>query len=315
MAQHDFVIDNGPGQPVRLDIQAALQALVSCNAGSVEPVTKYAYMLWFDTGVAPAVLRQRDGANTSWVAVATGAVPEAPIDGKTYGRKDAGWIETGLAAIERTYTAVTSTTWTKPTGIKALRIRGVGPGGGGGAAPLTGAATISGGAGGGAGGYLEHYIDNAADIPATLTILIAAAGVSSNPATSGGNSTISQLSLVFPGGEAGGVLAPISNTQTGVGVAAAGVGGLATGGNIVNARGGIGDNIMINGPLAMYWAGDGGMSFFGGWNRRSTNASGINPGVNDTPGVGGVGCANGINQAGHLGTSGGVSRIWLTEYY
>lgn len=74
MAQHDGVIDNGPGLAVRTDINAALQALMSQNSGPVEPTVKYPGQIWLDTTVAPdGLLRQRNQGNTAWVALQTGA--------------------------------------------------------------------------------------------------------------------------------------------------------------------------------------------------------------------------------------------------
>ena len=71
MAQHDMVIDNGSGLTVRTDMNAALQALASNNAGSVEPAVKYAGQLWLDMSAPPdGKLRQRNAANTAWTGVA-----------------------------------------------------------------------------------------------------------------------------------------------------------------------------------------------------------------------------------------------------
>lgn len=67
MSQHDFVVDNGPGATVRIDIQSALQALASLNSGAGAPGTTYAYMLWADT--ANGVLKMRNGANSAWITV------------------------------------------------------------------------------------------------------------------------------------------------------------------------------------------------------------------------------------------------------
>lgn len=70
MSQHDYVIDNAPGQSVRVDMQTAIQALASISSGAVEPVTKYPGMLWLDLSVTPdGVLRQRNQGNTNWVPV------------------------------------------------------------------------------------------------------------------------------------------------------------------------------------------------------------------------------------------------------
>src|SRR5262245_36322223 len=69
MPQHDMVIDNAPGQPVRLDIQAALQALVTLSSGPVEPASPFPGMFWLDTSVPPdGILRQRNQANSGWGA-------------------------------------------------------------------------------------------------------------------------------------------------------------------------------------------------------------------------------------------------------
>ena len=39
MSQHDGVLDNAPGQAFRLDVQAAIQALLTQNSGTTEPGT------------------------------------------------------------------------------------------------------------------------------------------------------------------------------------------------------------------------------------------------------------------------------------
>ena len=65
MSQHDFTIDNASGAAARADINSALQALASNNAGPTEPATTYAYMLWPD--VTTSLLKMRDGSNTEWI--------------------------------------------------------------------------------------------------------------------------------------------------------------------------------------------------------------------------------------------------------
>lgn len=76
MSQHDYVIDNQDGASFRGDINAALQAIVSQNSGPTEPATPYAFMLWQDT--TAGVLKQRNAANTAWVAVVD-AIAAAPL--------------------------------------------------------------------------------------------------------------------------------------------------------------------------------------------------------------------------------------------
>ena len=75
MSQHDYVIENQDGASFRADINSALAAVVSLNSGLTEPAAPFAYMLWQDT--TAGVLKQRNAANTAWVAVvdAIGAAP------------------------------------------------------------------------------------------------------------------------------------------------------------------------------------------------------------------------------------------------
>lgn len=74
MAQHDYVVDNGPGLAVRSDINAVLQAIVSNNSGNIEPTAMFAGMLWLDTSVTPATLRMRNQANSAWINPSIGDV-------------------------------------------------------------------------------------------------------------------------------------------------------------------------------------------------------------------------------------------------
>lgn len=69
MAQHDQVIDNGPGLVVRQDINSAIAALFSTSSGPVEPQVCVAGQLWLDTSVVPnGQLKQRNLTNNGWVA-------------------------------------------------------------------------------------------------------------------------------------------------------------------------------------------------------------------------------------------------------
>lgn len=68
MAQHDQIIDNGPGRSVRLDINAAVAALFSSSSGPVSPAVTVGGQPWFDTTdpVTPK-LWIRDAANAAWL--------------------------------------------------------------------------------------------------------------------------------------------------------------------------------------------------------------------------------------------------------
>ena len=65
MAQHDYVIANQTFPATRTDINNALGAVVSTNAGSSAPSTTYAYQLWYDTTANK--LKQRNADNDAWI--------------------------------------------------------------------------------------------------------------------------------------------------------------------------------------------------------------------------------------------------------
>lgn len=67
--QHDYIIDNQAGASFRADVNNALQAIVSQNSGATAPTTTYAYQYWVDTSTNPAVLKQRDSSNASWISL------------------------------------------------------------------------------------------------------------------------------------------------------------------------------------------------------------------------------------------------------
>ena len=76
MAQHDYEILNGSGQAVREDINEALKAILTLNAGGSEPSTDgegvdtpIAYMVWVDTQPSPDVLKIRNSNNSDWITL------------------------------------------------------------------------------------------------------------------------------------------------------------------------------------------------------------------------------------------------------
>src|SRR5574343_405822 len=76
-SQHDYVIDNNPGATVRADINSALQAIVTNNAGATAPSTTYPNMWWFDT--ATGILKRRNNANDAWIS--DSSIPKASATG------------------------------------------------------------------------------------------------------------------------------------------------------------------------------------------------------------------------------------------
>ena len=68
MAQHDYNIGDQNGFDFLVDLNNALSAIATNNAGSFEPNTTFAHMLWFDTN--NDLMKMRNEANSAWVIVA-----------------------------------------------------------------------------------------------------------------------------------------------------------------------------------------------------------------------------------------------------
>ena len=68
MAQHDYNIGDQNGFDFLVDLNNALSAIATNNAGSSEPNTTFAHMLWFDTN--NDLMKMRNQANSAWVIVA-----------------------------------------------------------------------------------------------------------------------------------------------------------------------------------------------------------------------------------------------------
>lgn len=65
----DYVLANQSGANFRSELNSVLAAIVSQNSGSTAPSTTYAYQWWIDTGVSPALLKLRNGANSAWITI------------------------------------------------------------------------------------------------------------------------------------------------------------------------------------------------------------------------------------------------------
>jgi len=68
MAQHDYNIGDQNGFDFLVDLNNALSAIATNNAGSSDPNTTFAHMLWFDTN--NDLMKVRNEANSEWVIVA-----------------------------------------------------------------------------------------------------------------------------------------------------------------------------------------------------------------------------------------------------
>ena len=65
MAQHDYNIEDQNGFDFLVDLNNALSAIATNNAGPSEPNPTFANMLWFDTN--NDLMKMRNEANSAWV--------------------------------------------------------------------------------------------------------------------------------------------------------------------------------------------------------------------------------------------------------
>ena len=68
MAQHDYNIEDQNGFDFLVDLNNALSAIVTNNAGSSEPNPTFPHMIWFDTN--NDLMKVRNEANSAWDIVA-----------------------------------------------------------------------------------------------------------------------------------------------------------------------------------------------------------------------------------------------------
>lgn len=195
-------------------------------------------------------------------------------------------------------------TITVPTWASRIEVQAVGGGGGGANCSATSSSQQYSGPGGGAGGYVHGVYSVAPG--ATLSGYVGAAGGSQQ---SGGATSLSSggTALFTCNGGQGGAWA------TGGTVAGPGAdGGTATGGNIVNERGGPGGDGQIGGTQLL---GNGGSSYFGGGGRAASHgnvavAGGNIPANSPSYGAGGGGAYD-VNFSGttYYGGGGGVGLL------
>lgn len=198
--------------------------------------------------------------------------------------------------------------WTKPTGVKAVRVQLYGGGGsGGGGARVTSGNVCSGGGGGGAGAFVDVMLDAATlTNPVTVTIGAGATGgagatVDANPGVqggAGGTTTFdAYVSAYGGGGGAGGRLAATSGGGGGGGTITAGgsttTSTAGTAGIIGGAAGGSGVAGANSGATYGGGGGAGGPS----------GAAGASGGASNS-GMGGGGSGGGI-QTGPAAFAGG----------
>ena len=186
-----------------------------------------------------------------------------------------GVADDDVATVGQLYVAVTPTqqvftssgTWSKPTGLRAVRVRVIGGGGGGSGSSTNNA----GGAGGGGGGYAESLVV-ASSLSSTVTVTVGPGGTGNIGSGSDGGTSVFSSHATATGGEGG--------SDVGYG----GDGGGGTAGNILasgNAGQSTGDTSVYS-TAGIFPGGVGGGSVLGGGG-RGTPARAAN--VDGTPGA------------------------------
>jgi len=201
-----------------------------------------------------------------------------------------------------------SGTWTKPAGLKEVKITVVGGGGGGG---LTNDTSVSVGSGGGGGGGASIRVLAAASVGATETVTVGSGGASD---TAGGTSSFGSLASATGGqpGENSTAFAGGTNFNNG------GVGGVGSSGdiNIKGGGGGFGVGMSTSGANGSV-GGSGGSSILGG----GAISKGIFPGLaasGDNGGLyggGGGGAGARSNSTLISGGAGAAGIVIVEEFY
>lgn len=292
MAQHDMVIDDGPGLAVRTDINAAVAALVSLSAGPIEPATTFAGMLWLDTSVAPnGQVNMRNQANTGWVA------PN---------------FASGQGAVIRRQFITTSGAITLHADTKVFEVEVQGGGGGGGNCNAGAAGAGAAASGGGAGGYASKTIARPAGTynPA-CTIGAGGASVSNGGASqfTDGTNTVSGN-----GGSAGIIGGQAVGWARQGGIGGAGVGGDV---NVNGDQGGSGLSFVLSGSATgVAHAGASSKFGAGGPGQVSTTGTSYHQGGNAALGRGAGGAGALVLGAGSAvaGGAGLGGVVVITEY-
>lgn len=209
------------------------------------------------------------------------------------------------------YTA--SGTWTKPAGLKRVKVTIVGGGGGGGGAAATAAGQVSAGSGGGGGGWAIKTIA-AASLGATETVTVGGAGGGGAAGAAGnaGGTTSFGAHCSATGGGGGGAGGATANDQCSTTNPPAG--GAGSSGD-AQGNGGPGSDGFDFGAANLALGGAGGNSILGGGAPALGNAASTAGTAGYAYGGGGGGGSNRASQVAVGGSAGSAGIVIVEEFF
>jgi len=197
--------------------------------------------------------------------------------------------------------------WSKPPGLKSIKVTVVGGGGGGGGGGGTSGAQYSCGAGGGGGGTSIKMID-AALLGASEVVTVGGGGANPVGGAGGvGGTSNFGAHCSATGGGGGNTFAPAASGQ-----APGGAGGVGAGGD-VNIGGGGGGVAYAMSSASVLWGGAGGSSAHGGGGAQATASNAGAAGR--AYGGGGSGAALATSSAQQAGGAGAAGVVIVEEFY
>lgn len=192
-----------------------------------------------------------------------------------------------------------SGTYTPTTGTNSIIVELQAPGGASGGAIATGTNAYSVGAPGSSGGYIKHRMTSGF---AGLSVVIGAPGAPASGAAGGAGGNVS-FGTITAGGGGGGSVSP----QSGSVAATSGSPGTASGGNILNIPGRVGQTCFGYFTASLLILTNGADSVLGSGGQYAASAG-------QAYGSGGGATGNGASAAAKTGFAGGAGIVIVWEY-